>query len=94
MHILAAERLYSSKDIGTEIYNCGYGTGYTIMDIINSVNSLVEEKINYKIGPRRKGDAESSIANPIKFKKQFNWKPKYSNLNYIIKTAIEWEKKI
>jgi len=94
MHILAAERLYSSIDIGAEIYNCGYGIGYTIMDIINCVNNLIDKKINYKIGPRRKGDAESSIASSIKFKKQFNWEPKYNNLNYIIKTALEWEKKI
>ena len=34
------------------------------------------------------------VSNVEKFMKYFSWKPKYNNLNYILKTAIEWEKKL
>ena len=46
------------------------------------------------IGPRRPGDSEMIVSNVDKFMKYFSWKPKYNNLNYILKTAIEWEKKL
>ena len=92
MHLIAAEDLINKK--GIEVFNCGYGVGYSVQDIINTMNKILKSKINFEYGPRRKGDAEYSVANNDKFIKKFNWKPKYNNLEFILKTALSWEKNI
>jgi|TARA_X000000368_G_scaffold383233_1_gene340922 UDP-glucose 4-epimerase len=92
MHLIAAKDLVNKSE--TEIFNCGYGVGYSIQDIINTMNKILKSKINFEYGPRRKGDAEYSVANNEKFVKRFNWKPKHNNLEYILKTALNWEKNI
>ncbi len=94
MHILAAQKLLTNQSYQTEIYNCGYGKGFSILDIVNNFNSILDENIKYKFGERRKGDAERSVADNSKFVKDFNWKPKHNDLKYILKTALNWEKKI
>ena len=92
MHLIAAKDLVNKSE--TEIFNCGYGVGYSIQDIINTMNKILKNKIKFEYGPRRKGDAEYSVANNEKFVKRFNWKPKHNNLEYILKTALNWEKNI
>jgi UDP-glucose 4-epimerase len=92
MHLIAAKDLVNKSE--TEIFNCGYGVGYSIQDIINTMNKILKNKIKFEYGPRRKGDAEYSVANNEKFVKRFNWRPKHNNLEYILKTALNWEKNI
>ena len=92
MHMLAATHL--AKKPETEIYNCGYGIGYSVQDIVYAMNKILDKKINFEYGPRRKGDAEHSVANNEKFVKRFNWRPKYNNLEDILKTALNWERNI
>ncbi len=92
MHLMAAKNLVEKSE--TEVFNCGYGVGYSVQDIINTMSKILKNKINFAYGPRRKGDAEYSVANNEKFVKKFNWKPKYNNLEYILKTALNWERKI
>ncbi len=92
MHYLASKNLIQNKEKKFEIYNCGYGRGFSILDVINEVQKITGKKINYKIGPRRKGDAEISVANSNKFRKKFNWDPQYDDLNFILKSALDWEK--
>ena len=92
MHLLVAKKLIEKPQ--TEIFNCGYGHGYSVQDVINAMNKILEKKINFEYGPRRKGDAEYSVANNDKFVKRFNWKPKYNSLEIILKTALNWEKNI
>ena len=50
--------------------------------------------INYEYGKRRLGDSEILISDVSKLNNLINWEPKYNNLNVILKTAIDWEKKI
>ena len=92
MHMLAATHLVKKPE--TEIYNCGYGIGYSVQDIVYAMNKILDKKINFEYGPRRKGDAEYSVANNEKFVKRFNWRPKYNNLEDILKTALNWERNI
>ena len=78
----------------SQIFNCGYGTGFSVMEVIQTMNKIIENKINVQFGPRRKGDIEKLVSDNDKFKKFFSWKPKNNSLKKIIKTALEWEKKI
>lgn len=85
---------YLLKDGSSQIFNCGYGKGYSVIEVINAFNKILKNKIPYKFGPRREGDVKQIIANTKKFKKFFSWQPKNNSLKNIINTAIAWEKKI
>jgi len=94
MHLLAAKNLENNSNVISDIYNCGYGRGYSIKDVIDQMNKILKYNIKFEYGPKRHGDSEYSVANISKFEKKFNWKPKYNNLNYILSSALDWERKI
>ena len=89
MHTIAAENLNKKN---SEIYNCGYGEGYSVKQVVLEMEKILNRSLNKKIGRRREGDIPYSVADTTKFKKEFDWSPKYNSLNYILKTALEWEK--
>ena len=76
----------------SEIYNCGYGEGYSVKQVVLEMEKILKHSLNKEIGRRREGDIPYSVADTTKFKKEFDWNPKYNSLNYILKTALEWEK--
>ena len=92
IHLVSAKYLLDTKE--SNIFNCGYGNGYSVMEVIDTYNQILIKKIKTKVGPRRPGDSKMIVADPNKFYKTFNWKPKFDKLNYILKTAYEWEKKL
>ena len=92
IHLISAKYLLEQKQ--SNIFNCGYGNGYSVKEVINTYNKILNKKIKFKIGPRRPGDSKMVVADPSKFNKTLNWKPKFKNLEYILKTAYEWEKKL
>ena len=94
MHVIAAEKIVKTTNFKSQIFNCGYGYGYTVKQIIDSMQMIIKNKINYEFGPRRKGDIEYSVSNPAKFKKKFLWKPRFNNIKVTLKSALAWEKKI
>jgi UDP-glucose 4-epimerase len=92
IHLASAE--YLNENNSSNIFNCGYGKGFSVKEVIETFNKIIDKKIKFKIGPRRPGDSKHVVANPNKFMKTLSWKPKYNDLKYILKTAYEWEKKL
>ena len=92
IHLVSAKYLYKTNK--SDIFNCGYGKGFSVNEVINTFSKILNRKIKFKIGPRRPGDSKHIVADPNKFKKILNWKPKFNDLEYIIKTAYEWEKRL
>ena len=92
IHLVSAEYLFKNNQ--SDIFNCGYGKGFSVKEVIKTYNKFLEKKIKYRIGPKRSGDSKLVVANPEKFNKVMNWQPKFDNLEYILKTAYEWEKKL
>ena len=92
MHYLSGK--YLTKDKKSEIFNCGYGKGFSIMEVVNNMNDILQRTIPTIIGKRRDKDIKSSIANVQKFKDYFKWQPKFNDLKLILKTSYEWEKKL
>ena len=84
---------YMDRYFKSLILNCGYGKGYSVLDIVNIFkkknNKLI---IDYK--KRRPGDVAEVYSDTKKFRKILKWKPKFNNLNKIIGSAIKWEKKL
>ena len=81
---------YLDNKLKSVILNCGYGKGYSVLDIIKILKNIKKELI-VKNKPKRVGDVSTVFADNKKFKKTFKWKPKYNNINKIIKSAIKWE---
>jgi len=87
-HILALKHLFEDKK--SLILNAGTGKGYSNKQVIEAVELESKIKARVKIGPRRPGDAAVLVANNEKIIKLFNYKPKHSDLNTIVKTAWNW----
>jgi UDP-glucose 4-epimerase len=90
---LAVSKYLIEKKI-SNIFNCGYGKGFSVLEVISAANQITGNKIQYEYGERRSGDAEKLVSNVDKLHQNINWKPKFDNLNFILQTAINWEKKI
>ena len=64
---------YLIKEKKSEIFNCGYGKGFSIMEVVNNMNDVYKSILPTIIGKRRDKDIKSSIANVQKFKDCFGW---------------------
>jgi UDP-glucose 4-epimerase len=88
-HMDALSHLRRSGQSG--IFNCGYGTGYSVLDVIKSVERVQGTKLNVKYGPRRAGDPAGIVAGADKAREILGWKPKYDDLDFIVDSALRWE---
>ena len=75
------------------IFNCGYSKGISVKEVIEAFKKNTRKKIIVRILKRRKGDMAKITANSSKLRKFIKWKPKYDNLNKIVKSCLYWEKR-
>ncbi|MDH5202903.1 MAG: UDP-glucose 4-epimerase GalE [Nitrospirota bacterium] len=92
VHILTLEYLASGG--ASRIYNCGYEHGYSVKEVVEKAKNVTGVDFPVRQIGRRPGDPPVLIADASRIKKELDWKPKYDDLGYIIKTAWEWEKKM
>ena len=85
---------YLLEKLESNLFNCGYGNGYSVLDVINTANRIYQNKISYKFSDRRDGDVEKLITSTSKILKHINWKPKFNDLKKIINSSIKWEEKL
>ncbi|WP_117195975.1 UDP-glucose 4-epimerase GalE [Rhizobium terrae] len=74
------------------IANCGYGKGYSVLEVLDAVMRVSGRKFEINYGPRRPGDAASVIANSTLARRLLDWKPRHDDLDLIVETAIAWER--
>lgn len=91
-HILALEYLLGNGK--SKIFNCGYGNGYSVKEVVETAKRVTRIHFKTEETGRRPGDPPILIADSTRLKKELNWNPQYNDLEYIIKTAWEWEKKL
>lgn len=91
-HIHAIEKL--EKESNTiDIYNVGVGIGTTVLEVVETFETVSDSKLNYKIGPRRAGDVVEIYSDNKKIVKELNWNPKHT-LKDALKDAWNWQNKI
>jgi UDP-glucose 4-epimerase len=83
-----------SKKNKSTILNCGYGKGFSVLEVVNNFKKFSKNKVLVKFEKRRKAEIVESVANVIKLKKYIKWRPKFFNLSRMIKNSIDWEKKL
>ena len=67
IHLVSAKHLISGGQ--SDLFNCGYGSGYSVKEVIKNLNNHLKLNINTIVGPRRLGDSKMIISNVEKFKK-------------------------
>ncbi len=92
VHYLALQRLRAGGQ--SLVANCGYGRGFSVLDVINTVKKVSGNDFKVDIANRRPGDAISVIANADRAKSELGWVPKFDNLEFIVRTALSWEKSL
>lgn len=91
-HLKALSFLQENK--ASDIFNCGYGHGFSVKEVVNTMKEVSGVDFKVEITKRREGDPAVLIAGNKKIKEKLNWAPKYDDLKLICKSALEWEKKI
>ena len=82
------------KNNKSKIFNCGYGKGVSVKEVLKTLNKILGFSISASIGKRRPGDSKKVVANTNKLSKYFSWKPKCNNLRLIINSSLKWEEKL
>lgn len=87
-HVKAIE--YAAEHKGTEIFNLGTGTGYSVLDIVKAFEKANNIEIPYVIKPRRDGDIAECYANPVKAKEKLGWQAEKS-LEEMCRDSWRWQ---
>ncbi len=74
------------------ILNCGYGEGYSVREVLDAVAKVHGQALNIMEQARRAGDPPQLIAKAEKIREVLNWQPQYNDLEFIVKTSLDWEK--
>jgi UDP-glucose 4-epimerase len=88
-HLKALQHLRKGK--GPLIANCGYGAGYSVLDVLNMVVRLHGRSFKIHMAPRRPGDAASVVADASLARRVLDWTPKHDSLETIVQSALDWE---
>lgn len=90
-HLLALDKLNTTH--GGFVYNVGTGHGYSNKEVVEKVREVTAIDLTVEHTDRRPGDADILVADATKIQTELGFKPRYSDLETIIKTAWEWHKK-
>ncbi|MBF2014780.1 MAG: UDP-glucose 4-epimerase GalE [Rivularia sp. T60_A2020_040] len=84
---------YLEKGHQSEVFNCGYGKGYSVREVVERVKAISETDFPVIETKRRLGDPACVMAESDKIRRMLNWQPKYNDLDTIIGTSLAWEMK-
>ena len=89
-HLLALEYLREGKT--SDVFNCGYGHGYSVQEVIDMVKRVTGRAFPVVSALRRDGDPTELVADNSKIQRTLGWEPRCDDLEYIVRTAWNWEK--
>jgi UDP-glucose 4-epimerase len=74
--------------------NCGYGRGFSVLEVLDAVDRVTNNKIDRRLQGRRAGDPDALISDNSRIKSTLPWVPKYADLDTIVGHALAWERKL
>lgn len=89
-HLLALD--YLLRGGVSDIFNCGYGHGYSVREVVDVARRVTGVNFAVEETERRAGDPPALVASSAKLKGTLGWQPRHDDLDYIVRTAWEWEK--
>jgi UDP-glucose 4-epimerase len=91
-HLLALDALRGGAPSAT--YNVGYGRGLSVRDVVRGVEAVTGKPLPVKESGRRPGDPPVLISDPSRIKAALGWQPTHDDLSEIIRSALEWERRL
>jgi UDP-glucose 4-epimerase len=85
---------YLRKGGDSRVLNVGYGHGYSVREVLQSVERVAGQSLTIREEPRRAGDPPILIARADRIRTVLGWQPRLDNLDTIVKTSLEWERKL
>jgi UDP-glucose 4-epimerase len=84
--------VYLDEGGASDTFNCGYGRGFSVRQVLHAVQKAAGVKLPIEDGPRRPGDPPELVAESSRIRRVLGWKPKHDDLEVICSTAYKWEK--
>jgi UDP-glucose 4-epimerase len=91
-HALALDHLRAGGE--SAVFNCGYGRGFSVREVIAAVERASGVRLPVKILPRRPGDAAAVVADSSGIKARLGWIPRHDSLDEIVRHALAWEQRL
>ena len=76
---------------GNLVANCGYGHGFSVVEVIDTVKRVSGRDFTVEYGPRRAGDPTAIVASPALITERLGWRPRLNDLDLIVESALAWE---
>ena len=92
-HVLALEALMAAPE-RNYMLNCGYGRGFSVLEVLDAVDRVTNMTIERKLEGRRAGDPDSLISDNRAIMAEFPWQPRKADLTEIVTHALAWERKL
>ena len=92
VHRLALEYLNRGGD--STVLNCGYGKGFSVLEIVERLKEVSGKDFETKFGPRRPGDVAQLVCDNTRLKDTLGWAAHHDDLDLIVRSALEWERSI
>ncbi len=92
-HVLALEALIAEPQRSLTM-NCGYGRGFSVLDVLDAVDRATNRTIDRRLEGRRAGDPDALISDNSRIKATVPWVPRYDDLPTIVEHALAWERKL
>jgi UDP-glucose 4-epimerase len=89
-HMDALTHLRRSGESG--VFNCGYGKGFSVLEVIKAVERVHGGALKANMAPRRAGDPAAIVAGVERIRQILGWTPKHDDLDFIVASALNWEK--
>ena len=90
-HVLALEALMANPATSHTL-NCGYGKGYSVLEVIAAVSRVTNHEVKHVFEGRRAGDPDCLISDNSAIVGRFGWQPRYNDLDVIVRDALAWER--
>ena len=92
-HVHALEKLIDDPAT-SHIMNCGYSRGFSVLEVLDSVDRVTNMKIDRRMEPRRAGDPDALVADNSRILATLPWRPERAELDTIVADALAWERKL
>jgi UDP-glucose 4-epimerase len=92
-HVLALEALVAEPGRSLTM-NCGYGHGYSVLEVLDAVDRVTNLAVERRLEGRRAGDPPSLVSDNARIKATLPWAPQYDDLETIVGHALRWERKL
>ena len=91
-HMAALTHLRGGGESAT--FNCGYGHGYSVLEVVDAVKRVSRCDFKVELAPRRPGDPAMIVADSARIRAQLGWTPRFDNLDTIVEHALAWERRL